>query len=210
MKSACGRNGVTHIRPTGRKNCGFAFATCRNIRKMSKIVVCIKIVQGEPGPFDGAALETALRWEGARTTVVCLGPKSAREPLEKLSRLGSFRTILISDPIFAGSDTLATARALARVLRELVPDFVLCGRQTLDGDTAQVGPELAALLDFTLIPNVLEVSEVRCITRDGENPLTSPAVLTLERIYDLRFPPSELRTSARHVPAERKTQREQV
>ncbi|MDO4574112.1 MAG: FAD-binding protein [Planctomycetia bacterium] len=152
-----------------------------------RIVVGVKIVQGEIGPFDAAALECALA-TGAETTVLCMGPEAVREPLRKLTRRGDFRTVLLCDRAYAGSDTLATATVLAAAVRKLEPDLVLCGRQTMDGDTGQTGPCLAALLGWRLVPNVLDFSLEKCRTRTGAEVLRRPAVVTVERIAELRFP----------------------
>lgn len=154
------------------------------------IVVCMKIADGEPNPFDEAALECALRI-GGNITVLSMCPKSGVSVLQRMTRLG-VRTVLISDPVFAGSDTLATAYILSLAMKKLKPDLVLCGRQSIDGDTAQVGPCLATLLNIPVIANVMEQPEitqtVKCQTRMGEEEESLPCLLTVERIYTLRFP----------------------
>lgn len=154
------------------------------------ITVCIKIANGEPNPFDEAALECALRIGGS-VTVLSMCPKSALPVLQRMTRLG-VRAVLVSDPAFAGSDTLATAYILSRAIEKTSPDLILCGRQSIDGDTAQVGPCLATLLDIPVITNVMEqprLSEaVQCRTRMGEESTTRPCLLTIERIHTLRFP----------------------
>lgn len=153
-----------------------------------KIVVCVKIVKGEINPFDAAALESAMRMDDAKITVLCMGPPVVRDPLCALTRLGKIRVILLSDPLFAGSDTLATGYILSTAIRKLRPDLVFCGRQSIDGDTAQVGPCLAAKLDWNLIANVMKFDPDVCKTRSGQERLIDPSVLTFERIYPLRFP----------------------
>ena len=122
-----------------------------------RIVVCIKIVEGELNPFDACALEAALRIEGGEVTVLSMSPMSAAEKLRALTRLGVKEVILLSDKAFAGSDTLATSYILSRQLQKMEYDLILCGRQSIDGDTAQVGPALAAKLGLGLITNVLEI-----------------------------------------------------
>jgi len=152
------------------------------------IVVCVKIVQGEINPFDGAALEAALRLDAAQTTVLCMGPKNVVPVLKTLTRTGDFRTILLSDDLYAGSDTLATSYALSRAVRKLEADLVFCGRQTIDGETAQVGPCLATMLGIPFIGNVMRFGQEECVTRNGKERVSLPSLLTFERIHPLRFP----------------------
>lgn len=115
-------------------------------------VVCVKPVRGELSPFDAAAVESALRLREERpdtaVTVVSMGRPDTAEPLRRLTRLGISRAILLSDSAFAGADTLATAYTLSLAMKKLQPDLILCGRQSIDGDTAQTGPALAALLGW--------------------------------------------------------------
>ncbi len=154
-----------------------------------KIAVCMKFNEGEPNPFDEAALECALGI-GGDITVVSMCPKSAYDPLKRLTRLG-VRAVLISDPVFAGSDTLATGYILSCALRRIEPDLVLCGRQSTDGDTAQVGPCLSAMLGIPVITNVMSLEfdggTMRCETRMGRDSARLPCLLTVERICRLRF-----------------------
>lgn len=157
-----------------------------------KIVVCVKIVEGELNPFDECALEEALRIEGAEVSVISMCPPSTADKLRSLTRLGVKNVTLISDRVFAGSDTLATAYILSRQLARMDFDLVFCGRQTIDGDTAQVGPCLATMMGLGLITNVMKIKsvdgEVVCETRLGEERASFPALLTVERINTLRFP----------------------
>lgn len=156
-----------------------------------KIIVCAKIINGEINPFDACALETALRLS-SDVTVISMAPLSARPELERLTRLGA-KVISLTDNVFAGSDTLATSYILSCAINKLDYDLILCGRQTTDGDTAQVGPCLATMLGIHPITNVLEISsqadnEIVCRTRMGEESSAFPSLLTIERICDLRFP----------------------
>jgi electron transfer flavoprotein alpha subunit len=155
-------------------------------------VVCVKPLNGELNPFDACALECALRMENASVTVVSMGRPDVAEILKQLTRLGVSRAVLLSDPAFAGSDTLATAYTLSLAIKMLKPDLILCGRQSIDGDTAQVGPGLAAMLEMPVITSVMSVKSVdtfiRCISRTGEEAAELPAVITVERINTLRFP----------------------
>ena len=157
-----------------------------------KIIVCVKIIGGELNPFDECALEEALRIPGAEVTLLSMCPPTAKEKLLTLTRLGAKKAILLCDPVFAGSDTLATAYVLSEQLKKMEYDLILCGRQTTDGDTAQVGPCLATMLGIGLITNVMKLqcldARVECITRLGEESARLPALLTVERINNLRFP----------------------
>jgi electron transfer flavoprotein alpha subunit len=157
-----------------------------------KALIFVKIDKGEFGPFDGSALECGLRLEGWETTAVSMGPPQAADAMRRLLRLGIDTAALLSDPVFAGSDTLATAYTLSLAARRLEPDLILCGRQSMSGDTAQVGPEIAAILALPLIPYALSL-EIRdhavfCRTREGERIEKLPALVTLERIHTLRLP----------------------
>ncbi len=159
-----------------------------------KIVVCLRQGQdGEINPFDASAYETALRITGAEITLLSMGPPSTEALLARLSRLGAKRAVLLTDKRFAGADTLATAYTLSLAIRKLSPDLVLCGRQTLIGDTAQTGPMLAELLSLPLLTGVLDakasIDGLLCQTRDeAEIPLALPALVTVEKKNVLRLP----------------------
>ena len=155
-----------------------------------KIIVCAKIIKGEINPFDACALETALRLSND-VTVVSMGPMSAKDELTRLTRLGA-KVVLLNDNAFAGSDTLATSHIISCAIQKMEYDLIICGRQTIDGDTAQVGPCLATMLGINVITNVLKLDVdndvVKCETRLGFEESRLPALLTVERICDLRFP----------------------
>ncbi|MBQ7032450.1 MAG: FAD-binding protein [Clostridia bacterium] len=155
-----------------------------------KIVVCVKVIKGEINPFDASAIECALQLSDD-VTVVSMGPSSTETVLLPLTRLG-VRVILITDSLFVGSDTLATAYILSKAIQTLHPDLILCGRQSVDGDTAQVGPMLSAMLGISLITNALQVEKnengITAKTRLGTESTTFPALVTVERSYTLRFP----------------------
>ena len=156
-----------------------------------RILVCVKVVNGELNPFDACALEEALRI-GGEVSVLSMCPPSAAEVLRPLTRLGVKNVYLLSDPCYAGSDTLATSYILSLAAEKIGFDLILCGRQTVDGDTAQVGPCLATKLGIGLVTNVLKMSiddnTVSCETRLGNESTELPALLTVERINTLRFP----------------------
>jgi electron transfer flavoprotein beta subunit len=111
-------------------------------------------------PEDLNALETALEIRdahGGTVTVVTMGPPNACEILRDSLCRGADRAILVSDRRAAASDTLATSYILAQAVRKLNADLVFCGRQAIDGDTAQVGPQMAEKLGFTLVTYLEEL-----------------------------------------------------
>lgn len=117
-------------------------------------------------PEDKHALEAALRIKetsGATVTVISMGPPQAKNALREALCMGADEAVLITDRAFAGADTLATSKALAGALKRLEYDIVFAGRQAIDGDTAQVGPEIAEHLD---IPQVTYVQDVK-VEEDG-------------------------------------------
>ena len=102
-------------------------------------------------PDDLGALEQALclkdKYEGSRVTVITMGPQRAADILREALYRGADDAILLSDRAFAGADTLATSYALSAAIRKAGKlDIILCGRQAIDGDTAQVGPQVAQQL----------------------------------------------------------------
>ena len=167
--------------------------------KNKKVVVTLKYYKGELNPFDGAALEAALEAGFTDITAVAMAPESVLPSLSSLTRLG-VRAVLISDPLYAGSDTIVTSYILADVIGRLQPDLIFCGRQSIDGDTAQVPPMLAERLGFGLANKVVELNDSgEFITRSGDLvDLNSKKVVTFERMRTLRFPsmfskPSDVR-----------------
>jgi len=115
-------------------------------------------------PEDLNALEQALRLKDAfdaRVTVLTMGPPSAAQVLRESLYRGADEVVLLTDRSFAGADTLATSYALAQAIGRLGRvDLVLCGRQAIDGDTAQVGPQTAEKLDMPQITCVARIDEV--------------------------------------------------
>ncbi len=118
-------------------------------------------------PEDKNALEEALRLkeaQGARVVVVSMGPPQAEDALREALAMGADEAILLTDRAFAGADTWATATALGYALKKIGDyDLVLSGRQAIDGDTAQVGPQLA---EFLKVP---QVTYVRKFTVEGDS-----------------------------------------
>lgn len=159
-----------------------------------RIVVCVKqTVAGELNPFDACAYEAALQIPNAEVILLSMGPEKSKDFLLNLTRLGAKETYLLCDRAFAGADTLATAYTLSLAVKRLNPDLVICGRQTVDGDTAQTGPSLAVAAGLSLITNVMEIvkldGQLTCMTRTmGEQTVSYPALITVERINHLRLP----------------------
>lgn len=118
-------------------------------------------------PYDTNALEESLRLKdkyGFRVAVLSMGPPNAEVTLRKALALGADEAILVSDRIFAGADTLATSNVLASAIAKLSEKeevaFVVCGKQTIDGDTAQVGPGIAVRLGYSQLTFVDRIEEV--------------------------------------------------
>ena len=112
-------------------------------------------------PDDKAGLEAALRLKdqhGAKVTVVTMGPPQADEILRESLAMGADEAILVTDRAFGGSDTLATSGILAATLRKLDYDLIISGRQAIDGDTAQVGPQIAEHLGLVVISYAQEIN----------------------------------------------------
>ena len=159
-----------------------------------KIIVCVKqTASGELNPFDASAYEAALQVKGAEVILLSMGPVKTKDLLLELTRLGAEKAYLLSDKAFAGADTLATAYTLSLAINKLQPDLVICGRQTVDGDTGQTGPSLAKTVGYSLITNVMQIKDtqgrITCVTRgEGEYTAEYPALITVERIHQLRLP----------------------
>ena len=116
-------------------------------------------------PEDANALEEALRikdiFPDTMITAISMGPPKASDVLKECLYRGVDEAVLVSDRAFAGADTLATSYALACAVQRLGPvDLILCGRQAIDGDTAQVGPQVAQKLGMNQITSVCEVQGV--------------------------------------------------
>jgi electron transfer flavoprotein beta subunit len=151
-----------------------------------KIVVCVKQVpdtsevrinpetntlirdgvQSIINPYDMHAIEAGLQLRekvGGTVTVVTMGPPQAEAALRETISMGVDDAVLLTDRAFAGSDTWATAYALSKAIEYLGADVILCGKQAIDGDTAQVGPEIAEFLD---IPHVAYIRKIDDIQKD--------------------------------------------
>ena len=155
-------------------------------------------VESISNPYDTVALEQAVRIKeefGGRVTAICMGPPQAESALREALSLGADEGILLSDRAFAGADTLATSYTLSKAIetlgREHPVDLVICGKQAIDGDTAQTGPGIATRLGHTQFTYVVGVDridperrriQVRRRIENGVEVLEGslPAVLTVE------------------------------
>ena len=124
-------------------------------------------VESMANPYDIVALEEALLLKekyGARVTAISMGPPQADSVLRQALSLGADDAVLLSDRAFAGADTLATSYTLSKAIETLGQiepvDLVLCGKQAIDGDTAQTGPGIAERLGFTQFTYVLDVEAI--------------------------------------------------
>ena len=118
-------------------------------------------IESKINPFDLYAIETAVKLKeihNAEIHTISMGPPQTEAALKESFMLGADEGVLLSDRHFAGSDVLATAYALSQGILSLgMPDVVICGRQTTDGDTGQVGPEIA---EFLNIPHIAYVTKI--------------------------------------------------
>jgi electron transfer flavoprotein beta subunit len=124
--------------------------------------------EGILNPFDGFALELALELKvqtGAAIWLLCMGPQSAAATLRHCLSVGADHAIHVCDRDFAGSDSLITASILSQSIRYLEnsallhPDLILCGKQAIDGDTAQVGPALAEKLGIPQVTSAYQIEK---------------------------------------------------
>ena len=166
-------------------------------------------------PFDTHALEESLRLKdkyGFRVAVISMGPPNTEVTLKKALALGADESILLSDRAFGGADTLATSMVLAEAIRRLAQQeeiaLVLCGRQTIDGDTAQVGPGIATRLKYSQLTLVDQIQDVDLQAKrvkarrklEGRHEIVEaplPAMITVVReINQPRYPTVPMRLMA--------------
>ena len=152
-------------------------------------------------PEDLNALEAALEIRdrvGGTVTVLTMGPPAACDILRQSMFLGADRAVLITDRRAAASDTLATSHILSCAVKKIGADVVLCGRQAIDGDTAQVGPQLAEKLSLPLVTYVEQLMDVGAKLRLRRNIGTGwevvdcpvPCLLTVMDTANTPRPPS--------------------
>lgn len=153
--------------------------------------------------FDSYALEEGVRTKekfGGKVTVISMGPPQVADTLKETVSLGADEAILLSDNAFAGADTWATAYTLAAAINKLGQyDIVICGRQTVDGNTGQVGPQLAEMLGLPVITNVSKIEEIaegqlrtRRMIDEGQAVVQAPlpAVITVTKEINVPRLPS--------------------
>jgi len=160
-------------------------------------------VQSIINPFDCYAIEESVRLRekcGGKVTVITMGPPQADAALREAISLGADEAVLISDRAFAGSDTWATSYVLSKAIQKLGKcDVIICGKQTLDGDTGQVGPGIAETLQVPFVAYVSKIEEIkdgcmRCtrMTEEGHETIESslPAVITVTKEINVPRIPS--------------------
>lgn len=162
-------------------------------------------------PEDRNALEAALRIKetyGGSVTVVTMGLPAACAVLREALMCGADKAYLVTDRKAAGSDTLATSYILSCAVKKFNPDLVFCGRQAIDGDTAQTGPQIAEKLDFAAITYLEDIEmdgDYAVATRDigtgiEKDRVKLPALFTVtEKFGDLR--PYEVRRAMKYKKA---------
>ena len=200
-----------------------------------KIMVCIKQVPGtskvevdektgvlkrdgvdsKMNPYDLYALETALRIKekkGGNIKVISMGPPQAKAVIKEAYSMGADEGTLVSDRKFAGADVLATSYTLSQGVKKCGDfDIILCGKQTTDGDTAQVGPEMAEYLGIPHVANVRRILDVNDdfikVEMDMPNTIEVlevkyPCLLTVDKdIFQPRLPSykKKLETDEREI-----------
>ncbi len=149
-------------------------------------------------PYDAHALEAALGLRdrlGGVVTVLTMGPPQAEETLRECISMGADKAVLLSDRAFAGADTLATSYTLSQGVRTAGFDLIVCGKQAIDGDTAQVGPEIAELLDIPHVAYVRKIEEatetglrVQRLMEDGYDVVSCPLPALITVVRELNTP----------------------
>ena len=183
-----------------------------------KIIVCVKQVpdtaeirinpetntlirDGVPSiinPYDMHAIEAGLQIKeraGGNVTVITMGPPQAETALRDAISMGADNAVLLTDRAFAGSDTWATAYTLAKAIEHLGADIILCGKQAIDGDTAQVGPEIAEFLDIPHIAYIRKIEDIKDdrivvqrLMEDGFDVVESSLPVLLTVVRELNVP----------------------
>jgi len=183
-----------------------------------RIIVCIKQVpdtaevrinpetntlirEGVPSiinPYDMHAIEAGLQIRektGGSVTVVTMGPPQAETALREAISMGVDEAVLLTDRAFAGSDTWATAYTLAKAIEYIGADIILCGKQAIDGDTAQVGPEIAEFLDIPHVAYIRKIDDVtdskivvQRLMDDGYDVIESSLPVLLTVVRELNVP----------------------
>ena len=176
--------------------------------------------------FDAFALEAAARLKDknpdSKIVVVSMGPEQAKAALKECLAIAADKAYLVSDRVFGGSDTLATSYILSNAIKKIEElegkfDAIFCGKQAIDGDTAQVGPELAELLDYPQVTYALEATNADGtlhILKEGEDGnyligVKTPCLITFTKpAFDPRFPTIKRKMAARKAVIESLTSAE--
>jgi electron transfer flavoprotein beta subunit len=160
-------------------------------------------IESKCNPYDLYSLECAIRLKldgkASKVKVISMGPPQAIDVIKEAFWMGVDEGILLTDRKFAGADVWATSYTLAQGIKKIgIPDLIICGKQTTDGDTAQVGAELAEFLNIPHVTNVLKIIELtsKSITVEIDLPtcvqvveLSLPCLITVEKgIYVPRLP----------------------
>lgn len=173
-------------------------------------------VDSKMNPYDLFAIETALRIKkdkGAIVKTITMGPPQAEKVIKESFSMGVDEGAIISDRKFGGADVLATSYTLSQGIKKISnPDLIICGKQTTDGDTAQVGSEIAEFLNIPHVTNATEIIEVKenSIIVEIDLPtslevceITYPCLITVEKdIYQPRLPSFKLKmaTKDKEIP----------
>lgn len=150
-------------------------------------------------PFDEYAIEEGVRLKektGGKVTVITMGPPQAESALREAISRGADEAVLVSDRAFGGADTLATSYALASAIKHIGDyDIILCGKQATDGDTAQVGPGIAEMLNIPHIAYVKKIEDINDtvikaerMMEDGYDLIESPLPVLLTVVKEINTP----------------------
>lgn len=156
-------------------------------------------VEAQVNPFDMYAVEEAVRLKEkftGKVIVLTMGPPQAEKALRETLSMGCDEAILVSDREFAGADTLATSYTLSQTIKKIGGfDIILCGKQAIDGDTAQVGPGVAEKLDIPHIAYVKKIEKienkkitVERMMEDGYDVIESPIPCLLTVVKEINTP----------------------
>ncbi|MCK4812824.1 MAG: electron transfer flavoprotein subunit beta/FixA family protein [Candidatus Marinimicrobia bacterium] len=172
-------------------------------------------IDAKMNPYDLYAIETAVRLKEEKNTtvkVITMGPPYAKAIIKEAYMMGADEGCLLTDRKFAGADVLATAYALSQGITRIGDfDLIICGKMTTDGDTAQVGPEIAEYLQIPHVSNVRRIHEINEKSIIVEMDMAEsveiqevqlPCLITVEKdIYQPRLPSFKLKlkTANRHV-----------
>ena len=177
-------------------------------------------VPAKTNPFDLYAIETAMRVRdaapggGATVTALSMGPPACERTLREAFAMGADEAVLLTDRAFGGADVLMTSFTLSKGIAKAGPfDLIVCGRQTTDGDTAQVGPELAEWLGIPHVANVKSVDRVEAgaisVTvdlpdREVAQRVPFPCLITVEKgVFEPRLPSYRLSKATADRPVVR-------